>query len=257
MEIPDTSETFLLQAANKNSHSALDQAREIVAGLGRGAYSWPYDYTVGIHWVVAHAGIYGPRAQQNAFYHRDRILKVLGAGVRVIYYLVFRGLLWRLLTNETAQNLAREQLGQADREAFDRAIDSILPSGALAAQMAGRYASGEFFRRWMETRVRRAGGGRLETRGAAWTNMIILFWGSAVHSSVKNPTNFGIIEIFIAWITGDTDHQIDTEAYVAVFRAAQALTENASFMDALGSDFELYREFIQAVLDFGSSGGRR
>ena len=38
-------------------------------------------------------------------------------------------------------------------------------------------------------------------------------------------------------------------------RVAQTLTENAEFMDALGDDFELYREFIQALLDFGSSGG--
>jgi len=256
IEIPDDDPNFLVQAANKNPPSAWERFRAIVGGAAEGAYSWPFDYTLCVHWIVGMAGFYGPRVQKNRIYHQERILEVLVAGLRVVYYLIFRGLLWRLLTNETAQNLAFEQMSQQDREAFDRAIRSVVPESSTVAQTAGRYASGQFFTRWMQTRIRRRGGGSIEERGITWVNFIMLSWGSAIHASHKHPTDFGIIEIFIAWITGDTEHSIDTEAYSAVFRAAQALTENEEFMSALGPDHELYTEFIQAVLDFGRSGGR-
>ncbi|WP_179381617.1 hypothetical protein [Jannaschia marina] len=256
IEIPDTDPDFLIQAANKNPPSAWERIRAMISGAAEGAYSWPFDYTLCVHWILGHAGFYGARVQQNCFYHRDRILDVLGAGVRVIYYLIFRGLLWRLLTNETAQNAARDHMLPEDREAFDRALDRAIPDEERRAQIVGRYASGQFFTRWMQSRIRRCGGGNLETRGIAWTNTIMLMWGSAIHASHKHPSDFGIIEIFIAWITGDAEAEIDTETYVTLFRAAQSLTESAEFMDALGPDFELYREFIQALLDFGRAGGR-
>ncbi|WP_421701856.1 hypothetical protein [Aliiroseovarius sp.] len=256
IEIDAGDPDFLVAAANKNPQTAWERFQAIVGGTAEGAYSWPFDYTLCIHWVVGHAGFYGPHVQQNCFYHRDRILGVLGAGVRVIYYLIFRGLLWRLLTNETAQNLARDHLSEADRNLFNDAIDRAVPDEARRAQIVGRYASGQFFTRWMKSRIRRRGGGSLEMRGVAWTNTIMLMWGSAIHASINHPSNFGIIEIFISWITGDADHSIDSDTYVSLFRVAQTLTENAEFMDALGDDFVLYREFIQALLDFGSSGGR-
>ena len=109
----------------------------------------------------------------------------------------------------------------------------------------------------MQSRIRRRGGSSLETRGIAWTNTIMLMWGSAIHASHNNPSNFGIIEIFVAWITDESDHSFDTEVYVELFQIAQTLTENAEFMDTLGPDFELYREFINALLDFGVSGGQQ
>ncbi|KIC48163.1 hypothetical protein [Tateyamaria sp. ANG-S1] len=256
IEIPDDDPNFLVQAANKNPPSAWERFRAIVGGAAEGAYSWPFDYTLCVHWIVGMAGFYGPRVQQNCIYHRDRILDVLDAGIRLIYYLVFRGLLWRLLTNETAQNIARDQLSQSDREAFDQALDRAMPNEERRAQIAGRFASGHFFTRWMRSRIRRRGGGQIEQRGIGWTNFIMLTWGSAIHASHNHPSNFGIIEIFIAWITGDADAGLDNETYVALFRAAQTLTENAAFIDELGPDFELYREFIQALLDFGLGGGQ-
>lgn len=256
IEIPDTSPNFLVQAANKNPASAWERIRELVSSVADGAYSWPFDYTLCVHWILGLAGFYGSRVQRTCAYHRDRILDVLGAGARVIYYLIFRGLLWRLLTNETAQNIARDQLSSLEREAFDNALRRVVPDGAKSAQIASRYASGQFFTRWMQTRVRRRGGGSLEVRGMAWTNTIMLMWGSAVHASINNPGDFGIIEIFISWITGDADHQVDAETYTALFRAAESLTENVQFVDALGEDYQLYREFIQSLLDFGRAGGR-
>ena len=84
----------------------------------------------------------------------------------------------------------------------------------------------------------------------------MLMWGSAIHASHNHPSNFGIIEIFIGWITGDSEEPIDTESCVTIFRAAQALTENPDFVDSLGEDFTLYRSFVQALLDFGAAGGQ-
>lgn len=257
VEIPDDDPNFLVRAANKNSPTALEKINAMMGGFIGGAYSWPFDYTLCIHWILGSTGFYGPRVQKNCIYHRERILEILGAGANVIYYLIFRGILWKILNNETAQNIIVDQLGRSGIESFGDILDRAIPKSETGAQIAGRYASGKFFTRWMQSRVRRRGGGNFKVGSVGWLNFVMLSWGSAIHASHNHPTEFGLIEIFIAWITGDSNHKIDSEVYVAVFKAAQEISTNAEFIDNLGDDYELYQKFIQALLDFGSSGGKR
>ncbi|WP_435705677.1 hypothetical protein [Yoonia sp.] len=63
----------------------------------------------------------------------------------------------------------------------------------------------------MQSQIVRRGCGAAQTKRIAWTNTIMLMWGSAIHASHNHPSNFGIIEIFIGWITGDSEEPIYTE----------------------------------------------
>lgn len=254
IEIPEDDPNFLVRAANKNPPSAWERARAIIGAAGEGAYSWPFDYTLCIHWILGHAGFYGSRVQENCFYHRDRILAVLEAALRVTYYLIFRQLLWRILNNETAQNIALDQLDEEGLQRLKDAIGQLSPEEEGIARTAGRYASGQFFTRWMQTRIRKRGGGNLETKGIAWTNTVMLAWGSAIHASINHPDDFGLIEIFVAWINGDADFVVSIELYKEIFRAAHELSENPAFQDSLGVDYELYREFISELINLGEAG---
>lgn len=257
IEIPADDPSFLPRVAQKNPPSALERARSILGSFAEGAYSWPFDYTLGIHWAVGMTGFYGAAVRQNCVYHGQRVSSLLRAGLRVAYYLVFRGLLWRLMSNETAQNLASEALDAADRERLMEDLTRSLPDIENAgAQFAGRFASGAFFNRWMQSRVRGAQLGRAQgaaSVGLMTGNFIILMWGSAIHSSIRHPGDFGIIEIFVAMINGDASYTIDSETYTEIFRLASQLEQNPAFADALGEDYELYREFLGHLLEFHES----
>ncbi|MBA4491620.1 hypothetical protein [Paracoccus sp. S1E-3] len=86
------------------------------------------------------------------------------------------------------------------------------------------------------------------------TNFIMLLWGSAIHASIKHPGDFGLIEIFVAWINGDAEYQMDRDAYREIFRGAQEMSEHLT-PEVLGADYELYQKLIREVMGFGQRGG--
>lgn len=256
IEIPFEDENFLVKATSKNPPSIYDSIRSTLGNLAEGAYSWPFDYTLCIHWIAGRAGLYGPRVKRNCDYHMDRVLTVLGAGRTVIYYLIFRGILWKIATNETTQSMIGDALGPEGRNRLSEELQRQIPNIAGAAEKSmGRYASGMFFSRWMESRVKGRGGGKTELRVLGGLNFVMLLWGSAIHTSIKHPGDLGLIEIFVGWINGDSEYQVPAELYAEIFRTAQSMSEMLS-PEALGEDYDLYREVIDQVTEFGRRGGR-
>lgn len=261
IEIPEDDPNFLPRVAQKNPPEAEERARSVVGSFVDGMYSWPFDYTLGIHWAVGMTGLYGSTVKDNCKYHGNRVLDVLEAGVRgtvsVTYYLIFRGLLWKVMSNETARNLVGETLEQTELEDFYNAVDQMLPSMGGMAQTAGRYASGQFFKRWMQSRVRGAKLGRYENaanKTVGLGNFVILSWGSAIHSSIDHPSSFGLIEIFVSWINGDSSYIVGDDIYKELFTLANTMARNPAFSDTLGEDYDLFVEFMEEIVDFGKTG---
>lgn len=256
IEIPFDDENFLVKATSKNPPSIFELIRSTLGNIAEGAYSWPFDYTLCIHWIAGNAGLYGPRVKRNCDYHRDRVLAILDAGRMVIYYLIFRGILWKIATNETTQSMIGDALDAEGRQALAEQLQRQLPNLAGSAERAaGRYASGMFFSRWMQSRVRGRGGGKTEQRVLGGVNFIMLLWGSAIHTSIKHPGDFGLIEIFVGWINGDSEYQVPAELYAEIFRTAQRMSEALS-PETLGEDYQLYREVLDQVAEFARRGGR-
>lgn len=255
IEIPFDDENFLVKATSKNPPSIFDRVKSSITNFAEGAYSWPFDYTLCIHWIAGTAGLYGPRVKQTCDYHTDRVLTVLNAARLVAYYLVFRGVLWKIATNETTQSMVGDALGAEGRRVLAEQLRRQIPNLAGAAERAtGRFGSGMFFTRWMSSKVKGRGGGKTELRLLGGTNFVMLLWGSAIHTSIQHPGNLGLIEIFVGWINGDSEYNVPDELYTEIFRTAQKMAETLS-PETLGEDYELYREIMNQVSEFGRSRG--
>ncbi len=255
IEIPFEDENFLVKATSKNPPSIYDHVTSTLGNLAKGAYSWPFDYTLCIHWIAGNAGLYGPRVQQTCQYHADRVLSLVEAALRISYYFIFRGVLWRIAGSETMRSMVADSLDSEGRAALQREIANRLPEiQGRVEQATGRWVSGSFFGRWMDSRIKGRGGGRVESGVLVATNFLMLLWGSAIHASIKHPGNFGVIEIFVAWINGDAEYQVDSDTYRAIFQMAQEMSEHLS-AENLGEDYDLYLTVLREVMGFAQAGG--
>ena len=145
IEIPFEDQNFLVKATGKNPPSIYERVTSTLGNFARGAYSWPFDYTLCIHWIAGYAGLYGATVQQNCRYHAQRVLAILEAALRVTYYLIFRGVLWKVVGNETARSMIADSLDSEGRAAMQREIVERLPEvQGRIEQSAGRWASGSF-----------------------------------------------------------------------------------------------------------------
>lgn len=292
IEIEFEDENFLPRVANKNPVEAVEALAEedgalenAIKGFLEGAYSWPFDYTLGIHWVAACSGLYGSQIQANAFYHGDRILTVLNAARLAVYYLIFKGLLFKFFNSGVLSSMDDLELDfdlnedgadlrldtdrvdidvHADREAVERAareawnefqkhMPNMNQTSNSVSRIAGRKASGSFFTKWMQNRIgrltrnRSARTQRIGKKGIGWTNTALLSIGSAVHTSHKNPMNLDLVKIFIGWISGDHEFEITNEEYSAMFRSAMNLADALGDSLSDSDDYKLYVEFVQEV----------
>lgn len=255
VEIPFEDPNFLVRATGKNPPSVYERVTSSLGNIAKGAYSWPFDYTLCIHWIAGNAGLYGPRVQKTCEYHRVRVLSLFEASLRVSYYLIFRGVLWRIVGNENIRSMVGDHLDSEGRARLQQEITKRMPGVVgLVEQTAGRWASGSFFGRWMDSRIKGRGGGKVESGVLVGLNFVMLLWGSAIHASIKHPEEFGLIEIFVAWINGDAEYQMDPESYREIFKMAQEMSEHLT-PDVLGDDYELYQLVMREVIGFGRRGG--
>ncbi|SFA76101.1 hypothetical protein SAMN03159496_00203 [Rhizobium sp. NFR07] len=255
VEIPFSDGNFLQRAANKKPQSTLDYLRSTVSGFVDGTYSWPFDYTLCLHWIAGTAGFYGGGIQSVCNQQTQRIYNVAQAAGSAIYYLIFRGLLWKLFNNEDARLVVRRELDQVDitQQLSDR-LPGLLHGGS---RMVGRYMSGAAFTAWMQS------GGRVKgqaSRGAAAAiigfNFLAVNWGAALHVALKHGDAIDVVQIFISMITGDPDHRLSDEDYKELFETAQKLADVVLQDPKNAEDFAQYKEFIEKFLQFGRSGGQ-
>lgn len=243
---------FLEQAAREPG--MLDYVGEVISGFVAGAYSWPFDYTLCLHWIVGSTGLYGPRVQDTCERHANRIISILDLSGRVTYYLIFRGMLIKALGDENARRAMGEALSRVSGEDAARVFMDHLPELThSASRFIGRTMTGAAFTAWMQTggRIGRAVGmGRRV--GIASFNFIALLWGAALHASLKHPGDFDIVSVMVSWLTGDPNFHLSQEAYTELYRAAMAVSEAAGVDPG---DFENYREVMNTLHRFGRTGG--
>lgn len=233
------SETELLEKASDEGPGILESIGAAVTGFAVGAYSWPFDYTLCLHWMAGTAGIYGSSMKATCDYHTQRILMILDAAKTAAYYLIFRGMLLDILGNPQGRQLTGEVLS------------NISPS-----RMAGRFASGAAFTAWMQS------GGRIgaaasqgKRLGIVSFNFLAVSWGSAVHVSCKSPAGIDLVSIFVNWLTGDPNVRLSDDQYRALFSAAYEASQNA-LSDADRSDYENFRYVIEQLAHFARQGGK-
>lgn len=255
VEIPFSDKNFLQRAANKKPPSTLDYLKSTVSGFVDGTYSWPFDYTLCLHWIAGSAGFYGGQIQSICIQQGKQIWAAMKAAGNAIYYLIFRGLLWKLLNNQDARLVVRRELDQIDvTEQLTNRLPSLLHGGS---RFVGRYMSGTAFTAWMQS------GGRIKgqaSRGASAAivgfNLLAVSWGSALHVSLKHGDAIDVVQIFISMITGDPDHRLSDEEYTELWNTAKQLADTVIQDPKNAEDFEQYKEFIERFLSFGLSGGK-
>ena len=249
----DTSDPRFLAAAAENP-GLLDHLGSVVSGFSAGAYSWPFDYTLCLHWIAGTAGVYGRQVQRTCNHHTMRITTVLGHAGRLAFYLVFRGMLAKMLGNEAALHALREAIsrvsGEQASELFVRHLPRMTES---TARLAGRMMSGAAFTAWMQTGGRIATAPRGQAIGIASFNFVALLWGSALHVSLEHR-DIDLVSIFACWLTGDPHFQLSSEQYAAVVRAVQSV-EPSILASGDQGDFENYRAVMDLLVRFGQSGG--
>ncbi|MEM9457622.1 MAG: hypothetical protein AAGF11_25815 [Myxococcota bacterium] len=246
---------FLEKAAGEPS--TLDYLGQVISGLAEGAYSWPFDYTLCLHWIAGTSGLYGSRIQDTCNRHTHRILTILNHSIQLTYYLIFRGILFEVLGDENAQRAMRESISRVSGEDAANAFMDRLPQLThSAARFAGRSATGAAFTAWMQTggRIGRAVS-RGRRVGIASFNFVALLWGSALHVSLKSPGNFDLISIMVCWLTGDPNFRLNNEEYMALYRAVMAVGDQVLDSTTDQGDYENYREVMQLLLRFGRTGG--
>lgn len=232
------SETELLARASEQGPGVLESIGSAITGFAAGAYSWPFDYTLCLHWMAGTAGVYGSRMRTTCNYHTQRILTVLDAGKTVAYYLIFRGMLLDILGNPQGRRLTGEVLS------------NLSPS-----QMAGRLASGAAFTAWMQSGGRiGAAASRGRRLGITSFNFLAVSWGAAVHVSCKSPSGIDLVSIFVNWLTGDPNVRMSDDQYRALFTAAYEAGQTA-LSDADRSDYESFRYVIEQLHHFARQGG--
>ncbi|MCA9650933.1 MAG: hypothetical protein H6712_13045 [Myxococcales bacterium] len=246
---------FLVQTAD--DPGILDYVGEAITGFAAGAYSWPFDYTLCLNWIAGSAGFYGERVRSNCDYHRTRIITILDHSAQLTYYLILKGMLFKLLGDETALRAMRTALSRVSGEQAAQAFIDRLPQLThSAARFAGRSMTGAAFTAWMQTggRVGRAvsAGRRI---GIASFNFVALLWGSALHVSIRSPGSFDLISVFFCWITGDPNFRLSSEEYVAFYRTVMSVGDEILADTGDQADFENYRQVIGLLLRFGWTGG--
>ncbi|MCF1463894.1 hypothetical protein FS827_21540 [Agrobacterium vitis] len=255
VEIPFSDKNFLQRAANKKPQSTLEYLRSTVSGFAAGTYSWPFDYTLCLNWIAGTAGFYGGQIKILCDKQTKIILNVASAAQTATYYMIFRGLLWKLLNNEDARQLVKKELDQLDIVGqLANRLPDVLHYGS---RMVGRFMSGMAFTEWMES------GGTLRGRASKGAsvaistfNLLAATWGAALHASLKHGDAIDVVQIFISIITGDPDHKLSSSEYTELFKTAKELAEAALEDPKNAEDFKNYQQFIKNWLHFGASGGK-
>lgn len=252
----DTSDPQFLERAAEDP-GILDYLGSVISGFSAGAYSWPFDYTLCLNWIAGSAGLYGERVQGTCEYHRTRIITILDHSAQLSYYLILKGMLFRLLGDETALRAMRAAISRVSGEQAAQAFVDRLPHLAHStARFAGRSMTGAAFTAWMQTggRIGRAvGTGR--RIGIASFNFVALLWGSALHVSLKSPGSFDLISVFFCWITGDPNFRLSNDDYIALYRTVMSVGEQVLDSTTDAGDYENYQAVMGLLLRFGWSGG--
>ncbi len=255
IEIHFDDKKFLQKAANKKPQSTLEYLRSTVAAFSEGTYSWPFDYTLCLHWIAGTAGFYGGDIKSVCDHQTRRIVGVFQAALTVTYYLVFRGLLFKLLTNEHARLLVKKTVEHSDlsERLYDR-LPNLLHG---ASKSVGRYMSGMAFTDWMQS------GGKLKGQAPkgvsfaiAMFNLLAVNWGAALHVVLKHGDAIDIVQIFAAMITGDPDYRLTDEDFSELFNTARELADNIMKDSENEEDYKVYRDFMDSIIKFGESGGK-
>lgn len=250
--IDESNPRFLQESATQPG--ALESLSAGIAGLAEGAYSWPFDFTLCLHWMAGTAGYYGTRVQGTCNRHTRRIVELFGQSARLAYYLIFRGVLFKVAGSDAGRMILREGLARTSTEGAIDAVARNLPAlSRAAARTAGRYVTGTAFTAWMASRGRVAAAPRGRALGVASFNFVALLWGSALHASLENPGSFDIVTVFVSWLTGDPNYRLSDAQYMAIYQAVQAVEESTIGGDR--EDYEAFRAVLDILLRFGRTGG--
>lgn len=228
----------------------LEVLGNLITGFAEGAYSWPYDWTLCMHWIAGTAGYYGSRVQDTCNRHTNRIVSTVGQSARLAYYLFFRGLLMKLAGNSAVQEGARLAIRQVD---WDLLLRTLPPLAHAGSRYAGRSMTGSAFTAWMASGGRISAAPRGRAIGVASFNFVALLWGSALHVSLENPGPFDIIGILACWLTGDPTYRLTDDQYKTAFEIVMMAEE--SFLGADQDDYASFRAVLDILLRFGRSGG--
>ena len=108
--------------------SMLEHVANVVGGLGQGLASWPFDFTLCLHWIAGTQGLYGARVQATCNRHTHRILTVVRFSLQAAHYLIFKGILFKVLGNETALRLMHRSISSVSgRSSGDAFIEALPP----------------------------------------------------------------------------------------------------------------------------------
>ena len=238
VEIPFSDPNFLPKAANKKPQGALETANSIVGGFLSGLYSWPFDWTLCIHWILGTAGFYGPRIKGVCDDQTQRILVIRDFALSHRGYVTFRVLIDLMMNSATA----REKIFQG--------------TGGKVPRIAGRMLSGSLFSAWM------ASGGRYGAKvnsgkkyGIAFANFIISSWGSCIHVSLKHR-EFDLRQLIISILTGNPDDSSSSEEYKNFLNDLDTIAKERMESGLDAEDYALYKEFMNIMFKFGQNGGK-
>ena len=215
-----------------------------VVSFVRGAYSFPHDWWLGIHWVLGMQGVYGPRMQASCQRISRQLDTMMDLAVRG-FPLSYR------LTSVVVKYLLRDELTRcasldATLQRFDRM--RILGGAVnLASAFAGRYAGGVF------TLYASTGGrfGRNARTGAVrygyiFSNLLLASTGSLVKLAIETRgVGVTVADMAIVMLTGRAGAAFTSDEWVAIYRGVE---ECALTIDL--SDQEAYRLLNQALVEY-------
>ena len=216
--------------AEDRSQDTLDLlSNNPVIAFVEGAYSFPHDWWLAIHWALGLQGVYGAEMQRTCQRIGRDVDSVISLGVRASphVYKVTSVALDYLFTGETTTcEPIQKALAKIDRGRL------ALGTANAASRMAGRMAGG-YFTTYASTGGRFGRGALPKTirAGASISNTVLATIGAVIKLAIHTRGRGNdVVDLWVAILTGKAGPILTSQQYRELFEAVGkcALTMNQS-----------------------------
>lgn len=212
-----------------------------VVAFARGAYSFPFDWTLALHWTLGMQGVYGTEMQrrcQNLGHVMDAMVHVARVGMPATYQIT-AAVLNYIFRNELTRCLALD----AAMQRIDRG-KALYGAGNAASGVAGRFAGG-MFTLYASTGGRFGQAARTgpQRYGFVASNLVLASTGAIIKLAIKTRgAGVTVVDMALAILAGTSQSLFSNEQWKAIFRAYQTCT-----LPANAEDQESFRQIFDAL----------
>lgn len=217
-----------------------------VVAFAKGAYSFPFDWTLALHWTLGMQGVYGADMQQRCRslgHVMDAMINLARAGLPATYQ----------ITAAVLNYIVRDELTRC--VAFDAALQRIdrkkamLGAGNAASALAGRFAGG-MFTLYASTGGRFGQAARTgpQRYGFIASNLVLASTGAIIKLAIKTRgAGVTVVDMALAILAGTSQTLFTNEQWKAIFRAYQncTLPSNAEDQDSFKRLFDALHEYTK------------